>query len=1054
MNNSNKKNLCQCQVYANSSVCLCGLSQYKIGTNQKDAHNYLSYGKFKGKFQIEPDTLYDIIENNEYSKNYAFVEVIRSDFFKLYFDVDLKDKHLSKYDISEELIEKSKEIIIESILKTVKGYVKMDVCDYIYANKNLGHGIHLYFPDITISYPHVSYMITEINKNLTNCLELPQDIISKIMDLSVYKTGLRLIHQVKDGSYYKISKSRSTYTDIPKILSEQLKLTQINTSSTSTNFFPPQNINLEQCNPKKSINNKTKEIDETLQSSASGKDQENREELCLEDVHNLFNDEPYEQLEQQMATNDFSNDDIRKIVNMLSNERAEAYESWNEVGLCIHNINNDFMDFFLSFSKKSSKYDEDSCKKMWRGYSKMENGLNIGSLIMWAKNDNPIKYEKLKKKRLIKKIIGDTKINFPNNDISVKKIKDHTYFYSITLNDKYCPIYGGEHNNETIFMELNNYGLTLKCGNKKCIGQIFPNNIIQCPLKYIKNLFNTNSTNKLNIPLNHPNRDPYELTAVEIDSDVMFFDDKKLNKLIINSLNGTPYNIATCIYYMTGGIYRCTHDKRWYVFRNHRWSERDAENSLRRFISRELHDKYKTVKEYYCKKINEGHNKAKILRISRIMDSLETTNMKKNIIAEAYDVFIEYETDFEEKLDKDAYLLGFDNGIYDLRNKEFRDGKPEDYITLSCGYELKPPTDETKNKIFEMLRGIFPDESDRDYFMKYVSSALLGVNTTELFTIMTGTGANGKSLLMELLMKTFGGYCNSISTKLFTRPRPESTSPDPGLLNLYKSRLVMASEAEFKDKLNTGFIKMITGNDTVELRRCHSNDMVKFKANFKILIACNDIPDVDGTIDMAFVRRLRCINFPTTFTKTPKKENEVLINERLKEEIINWGCDFMHILIAYYDKFIKDGITPTSNIMKWTNKYRKENDLYLSYIDDRLVAHPDGKLLTKYLYKDFKEWFSVEYPSDKTPSCPVFKKGLKEHTEIFKCIRVGLENQQGIKGYFFKDHRRTDNNEDKEESKGESIIEFIDEEDENIAVDRSILNKVFHLNNNKMILNN
>jgi hypothetical protein len=43
-----------------------------------------------------------------------------------------------------------------------------------------------------------------------------------------------------------------------------------------------------------------------------------------------------------------------------------------------------------------------------------------------------------------------------------------------------------------------------------------------------------------------------------------------------------------------------------------------------------------------------------------------------------------------------------------------------------------------------------------------------------------------------------------------------------------KKRVVIASEPEKNAKLNSGFIKFITGRDSTTLRNCHSNDMIDF----------------------------------------------------------------------------------------------------------------------------------------------------------------------------------------------------------------------------------
>ena len=41
-----------------------------------------------------------------------------------------------------------------------------------------------------------------------------------------------------------------------------------------------------------------------------------------------------------------------------------------------------------------------------------------------------------------------------------------------------------------------------------------------------------------------------------------------------------------------------------------------------------------------------------------------------------------------EKLNDKKNLIGFENGIYNLETSEFREGLPEDFVSLSCGLVL------------------------------------------------------------------------------------------------------------------------------------------------------------------------------------------------------------------------------------------------------------------------------------------------------------------------------------------------------------------------------
>lgn len=117
----------------------------------------------------------------------------------------------------------------------------------------------------------------------------------------------------------------------------------------------------------------------------------------------------------------------------------------------------------------------------------------------------------------------------------------------------------------------------------------------------------------------------------------------------------------------------------------------------------------------------------------------------------------------------------------------------------------------------------------------------------------------------------------------------------------------MVTEPEKGDlnKLNSGFIKTITGGDSFVLRKCHLNEMEVFKANFITFLVCNDIPEIDD-IDIAFAKRLRCVNFPTEFIKNPKLAHQKEINETLQLKIPLWKNDFMLLLIEYCEKFKKD----------------------------------------------------------------------------------------------------------------------------------------------------
>jgi P4 family phage/plasmid primase-like protien len=91
-------------------------------------------------------------------------------------------------------------------------------------------------------------------------------------------------------------------------------------------------------------------------------------------------------------------------IDCLNQERADGYDTWMKVGWCLRNIDSsdEMFDTWMKFSQKSPKYDptaHETLRRDWiRGTMKRVNGspsLKMGSLKMWAREDNPIKYSEI-----------------------------------------------------------------------------------------------------------------------------------------------------------------------------------------------------------------------------------------------------------------------------------------------------------------------------------------------------------------------------------------------------------------------------------------------------------------------------------------------------------------------------------------------------------------------------------------------------------------------------------------------------------------------------------
>ena len=137
--------------------------------------------------------------------------------------------------------------------------------------------------------------------------------------------------------------------------------------------------------------------------------------------------------------------------------------------------------------------------------------------------------------------------------------------------------------------------------------------------------------------------------------------------------------------------------------------------------------------------------------------------------------------------------------------------------------------------------------------------------------------------------------------------------------------------------------------------------------------------------------------FPITFVKEPKEPNERMIDMSIGAKIPYWKNDFMLILLEYYKKYQKEGLSTTTRISEFTREYRMETDLYLSYLNDRTRKFNGKNVHLSSLYDDFKYWYKNNNPQEKIPSNHKFLQGVRKHVNVDRAVRIGKKVSTGVK---------------------------------------------------------
>ena len=468
-----------------------------------------------------------------------------------------------------------------------------------------------------------------------------------------------------------------------------------------------------------------------------------------------------------------------------------------------------------------------------------------------------------------------------------------------------------------------------------------------------------------------------------------------LSSLVHSSVgsSGSHADVANVIYHYFKDCFVCANikDNTWFHFNENKggkWEETEMGHELRSRLSYDIVD----VFNYYAK-IYSDRAKALLLededasklqddkntKCLKIMVQLKDSGYKDKVMKECKEKF--YDKTFIEKLNDKKNLIGFDNGIYDLNKSVFRCGLPSDYVSLTTGYSLPVDIknlpvdleeindlvssmddyDELNDALDDFLTKVFPIDSVREYTLRFLSSCLSGEIREEKFYFWTGSGGNGKSKLVELIDFVLGDYSKSMDVAFLTTKRGSSSSASPELENIKNARFVYMSEPEKTDLIYVGKLKQMTGGDKMTSRALFKGT-TQFKPQFKIVLMCNDLPQLGGN-DGGIWRRIEVVKYLAKFTDNERSVNheryQYLADNQLTAKLEQWKLVFIIKLLQKYIDYDKEGTCPPEEVKDETKQYKTSNDVIANWVDDRIVECEEFSTFDE-LYDDWESYCDNE----------------------------------------------------------------------------------------------
>ncbi len=304
-----------------------------------------------------------------------------------------------------------------------------------------------------------------------------------------------------------------------------------------------------------------------------------------------------------------------------------------------------------------------------------------------------------------------------------------------------------------------------------------------------------------------------------------------------------------------------------------------------------------------------------------------------------------------KSLDVDPYLLSVDNGTLNLQTGELQPHRREDYITCISPVVYDP---NAKCPQFEKFVGrMFNDNKPLiDYVLDMLGYCLTGDTNIQRFWVLWGSGANGKSTLLNAMQYIMGEYFLTASSNLMVGDNREHQTIQASLKG---KRLVVCQETEAGESFKAQLLKKLTGDKTITARFLYQ-DFFEFQRTNKLVLVTNNMPKLtDNGASMA--RRLKLI---PCIVEIPLSEQ----NESLSDILQTESSGILNLLLNGCRRALTSKLkVEPEEVTSVTETYRRDNDPVYNYLVEKTIKDPKAWVSSEAIYGSYK-WYAESLGED------------------------------------------------------------------------------------------
>lgn len=331
----------------------------------------------------------------------------------------------------------------------------------------------------------------------------------------------------------------------------------------------------------------------------------------------------------------------------------------------------------------------------------------------------------------------------------------------------------------------------------------------------------------------------------------------------------------------------------------------------------------------------------KWMKTSKVNTKQRTPDFMNKVATGAY----YYGLPLENIKKKQKYrVINFDNGtayLYPTGKFVFKSlHVKEDGATniLPFSYDKRA----TAPKWERFLSEVLPDQIEQDALMEFIGYCFLPTHSFQKFMFLLGTGANGKSIVLNVIRKFFGDSISNVDLQQLHSH--EMVGIEGKYINIGSEINPRGcSDGQMEN------LKKLTAGEPTQLNPKNSTPYdIKGQDIAKFIFSGNSKPQ--GNMDDGIFRRMLLLIFNKIITK---KERIQALEERFNDEL---NGIFNLAMVGLQRLLYQGDFSMSSDMKRNLEEYKEEANPIFAYLNENIVRDDTTMVSRKFLYAHYKTW--------------------------------------------------------------------------------------------------